>query len=113
MEMAYIISRARAKNMPMVDIQLKLLDTLVMPMVIYRAEVWGFEYLNKLDQLERQSMKLMMNVRSSTPKYMIDTELGRLSLSITIKSRMTGYWGKLLTVKQKNLSYKLYHYVTR
>ena len=59
--MRYIISRAQAKNMPM-DIQLKLFDTLVIPIVTYGAEVWGFEHLNMLDQLELQFLKLVMNV---------------------------------------------------
>ena len=105
--MRYIISRARAKNMP-IDIQLKLFDTLVIPIMTYGAEVWGFEHLNMLDQLELQFLKLVMNVRRSTPKYMIYGELGRLPVSITIKLRMTGFWGKMLTGKQEKLSYNLY-----
>ena len=73
--MRYIISRARAKNMT-IDIQLKLFDTLVIPIMTYGAEVWGFEHLNMLAQLELQFLKLVMNVRRSTPKYMIYGELG-------------------------------------
>ena len=94
--MRYIISRARAKNMP-IDIQLKLFDTLVIPIMTYGAEVWGFEHLNMLDQLELQFLKLVMNVRRSTPKYMIYGELGRLPVSITIQLTMAGFWGKMLT----------------
>ena len=59
-----------------VDIQLKIFDTLVIPIETYGAEVWGFEHLNMLDQLELQFLKLVMNVRRSTPKYMIYGELG-------------------------------------
>ena len=105
--MRYIISRAGEKNMP-IDIQLKLFDTLVIPIMTYGAEVWGFEHLKMLDQLELQFLKLMMNVRKFTPKYMIHGELGWLPVSSTIKSRMAGYWGKLLTGKQEKLSYKPY-----
>ena len=91
-----------------VDIQLKLFDTLVIPIMTYGAKVWGFEHLNMLDQLELQFLKLVMNVRRSIPKCMMYGELGRLPVSITIKLRMAGFWGKMLTGKQEKLSYNLY-----
>ena len=54
--MRYLISRARATNMP-IDIQLKMIDSLVLPILTYSAEVWGFEKLDVIDQLELQFYK--------------------------------------------------------
>ena len=42
---------------------------------------------------------------------MIYGELGRLPVSITIKLRMAGFWGKMLTGKQQKLSYNLYQMI--
>ena len=89
-----------------IDLQLKMLDSLVLPILTYGAEVWGFEKLDLIDQLELHFYKLMMNFRKSTPSYMVYGELGRVPVSIKIKSRMVNFWGKVLNGKKE--IYSLY-----
>ena len=54
-----------------VDIQLKLFDALVIPITTYRVEVWGMEKTKLLDELELQYCKSILNIKNSTPNYMV------------------------------------------
>ena len=53
----------------------------------------------------------MLNVKSSTPSYMVYGELGLKPLECEIKSRMIMYWGKMLIGKREKLSYILYNII--
>jgi len=70
---------------------------------LHRAEIWGFENSAILEKVELQYFKLLLNLRKSTPNYMIYGELGRLPISITIKTRLISFWGELII--GKNLNY--------
>ena len=43
-----IISKARSTDMP-IDIQFKLFDTLVLPIMTYGCEIWGHENFVQLE----------------------------------------------------------------
>jgi len=100
--MRYVLWKTKSTDMP-IDIKLKLYDTLVRPILLYGAEIWGFENSAILEKVELQYFKLLLNLRKSTPNYMIYGELGRLPISITIKTRLISFWGELII--GKNLNY--------
>ena len=102
-----LIARSRYLELS-VEIQLKLFDSLVAPILTYGAEVWGFESTKMLDQLELKFYKLLLNVRNSTPNYMVYGELGRYPISISIKKRMISYWCNLLISNQSKINKDLY-----
>ena len=83
-------------------------QALVAPILTYGAEVWGFESTKMLDQLELKFYKLLLNVRNSTPNYMVYGELGRYPISISIKKRMISYWCNLLISNQSKINKALY-----
>jgi hypothetical protein len=79
----------RIKNQPIpVDLQLKLFDSLVEPILLYGSEVWEFENTCSLEKNHLQFCKKILQVRATTPSYMIYGELGCYPLSIKIKLRM-------------------------
>ena len=45
-----IFRKARGHSLP-VDIQLKLFDCLVLPILLYYCEIWGFEKLEDIEQV--------------------------------------------------------------
>ena len=49
--------------------------------------------------------------RKSTPLYMLYGELGRFYIEVIIKSRMVGYWNKLIQSKGTNISFLMYQYL--
>jgi hypothetical protein len=52
--------------------------------------------------------KILLNLKSSTPNYMVYGELGRYPIDIDIKVRTISYWARLLSGKQAKFSNVLY-----
>ncbi|OWF41333.1 RNA-directed DNA polymerase from mobile element jockey [Mizuhopecten yessoensis] len=100
----------KIRNIPLsVDLQLKLFDSLVSPILLYACEILGFKNTTTIERMHLQFCKRIMNVKNSTPNYMIYGETGRYPLEIEIKTRMIMFWFKLLTGGSKisSLIYKM------
>ena len=91
-----------------VKILLDLFDKMVKPILLYGCEIWGFGNNESLERVHLKFCKLLLNLKTSTPNYMIYGELGRLPIAIDIKIRMVSYWSKLVNGKQSKLSSILY-----
>ncbi len=101
----------KIQNIPIpIDLQLKLFDTLVVPILTYSSEIWGFENKSIIEKLHLQFCKRILGVRSSTPNFMVYGELGRYPLEVTIKLKMVNFWHKLVKGDQK-LSGKMYRLI--
>jgi hypothetical protein len=59
-----------------IDLQLKLFDALVYPILTYSADIWGFENKNIIEKIHLQFCKKILGVRTSTPNCMVYGELG-------------------------------------
>ena len=77
-----------------VECQLKLVDTMVVPVLLYSCEVWGF---GDLTDIEKDFMKYSLHVKKNMPNVMLYGDLGRFPLSVIVKKRVIGYWFDLLT----------------
>ena len=91
------------------DLQLKLFDHMVLPNLCYGSEILGFENLKIIANIHNVFLRKITKVRSSTPMYMLYAEFGRYPIQIIIKCRMIGFWNRIITGKQSNLSFILYH----
>lgn len=69
-----------------IDCQLKLFDNMILPILTYGCEVWGFGDISCIEKVHTDFLKQILHVKKSTPHVMIYGELGRYPLSITIKS---------------------------
>jgi hypothetical protein len=54
-----------------IDLQLKLFDSLVTHILLYSAEVWGFENKGNIEKMHLQFCKKILKVRNSTPNVML------------------------------------------
>ena len=90
------------------DIALKLFDTLVKPVVLYGAEVWGCENCDIVNKVKLRFCKYILHVHKSTCSNMVYGELGETPLYIDIKCKMILYWTRLITSKEKKLSKMIY-----
>ena len=92
-----------------VDLQVKLFDVLISPILLYGSEIWGFGNNSIIEKIHLQFCRKLLHVRTSTPSYMVYGELGRKPMDITIKSNMICYWGRLLQSDNKlsNILYRL------
>jgi hypothetical protein len=94
------------------SVQLTLFDQTVVPVLLYGVEVWGFENMHTIEQLQLKFCKLVLQVKKSTPSVMVYGELGRVPLENIIIQRMVAYWCKLVEGpdnKYSNIMYKLCH----
>ena len=91
-----------------IDLQLKLFDHTVLPIMTYGCEVWGLESCKILEPYHNQFLRSILRARKSTPMYMVYAELGRYPIEITIKSRTIAYWSRIISSKQSKLSNLIY-----
>lgn len=107
-----LISKIRKFGLP-VDVSLDLFDKLITPIVLYGSEVWGFTGENIYCKLHLQFCRLLLRAGKSTPACMIYGELGVVSLSYYVNSRMLNYWFKLVTGKTNKLACLMYRLIRK
>ena len=100
----------RIKNLYLpVDLQLKLFDQTVLPILTYGCEVFGFENCGLLETVHTQFLRNILKARKSTPLYMLYGELGRFPIELTIKCRIINYWVRLISQNtESKIAYKMY-----
>jgi hypothetical protein len=76
-----ILKKCRNLNLP-VDIQLELFDTMVLPVVMYDCEVWGFEKNYILESFCLQFYKILLGLKKTTPNCFLYGELDRYPIYI-------------------------------
>ena len=87
---------------------LDLFDKMIKPILLYGCEVWGFSNNDILEKIHLKYCKILLNLKTSTPSYMVYGELGRYPIYIGIKIRTVYYWARLIVGKQTKYSYILY-----
>ena len=92
-----------------VDLQLKLLDSLVSPILLYASEEWSFENKESIEKVHLQFCKNILKVRSTTPNYMIYGELDKYPMEVMVKRKIVLLWNNLVCESNKlsSILYKL------
>ena len=62
-----------------------LFDKIIIPMLTYGSEIWGYENIDILEKLYIKVCKLLVNLKTSAPNYMLYGEPGRYPLNVTVK----------------------------
>ena len=91
-----------------VDLQLKLFDNTVLPILTYGSEVFGYENLQMLERIHTEFLRKITKTRKSTPLYMLYAELGRYPIELTVKCRMINFWNRIITGKLSKILFTLY-----
>jgi len=63
-----------------------------------------------IEKVHTDLLKRILKVKQSTPSVMLYGDLGRVSLSISIKKRVIGYWYDIIN-SDNNLSSILYRLI--
>lgn len=106
----FLYQRISNLDLP-IDLILKLFDNTIIPILTYSSEIWGYEDNKILERVHCEFLRKISHLKKSTPLYMLYAEFGRHPIDITIKTRMIGFWNRLITGKQSKLSYKIYKYM--
>ena len=93
------------------DLQIKLFDNTILPILTYGCEIFGYESTEILEGVHLEFLRKLARLRKSTPKFMIYAEFGRHPLNIIIKQRMLNFWIRILTGKTSKFSHQIYLYM--
>ena len=79
----------------------KLFDSMVKPILIYGAEIWGTEIADEIEQIQLNFCKDFLGLRNTTVNNcMVLGECGRLPLSVDYHIKAIKYWCKLLIMQE-------------
>ena len=93
-----LIKKSRKLDLS-ISVQLHLFNTMIVPILLYGAEVWAFEDLKILDQFQLQYCKMILKLKKTNPSCMIYHELGITPISVQAQLRLLSYWGKFIDVR--------------
>ena len=109
----FVIKSKKEKfNLP-IDIVLDLFDKMILPILLYGSEIWGFENLENIEIFYRKFLKYILKVNSQTPNCMVYGETGRTHLRVLIKTKMVCFWHKIITGINSKLSYRLLYLLNK
>ena len=94
-----------------VDIQIELFDQLVLPILLYGSEIWGFDVIRDLEVFHMKFCKQILKVNKSTANCMVLGELGRFKLDKYIENRMINFWCGLVHNSKTKMSGMIYEIV--
>ena len=106
-----LLSKTRILGLP-VDIVLELFNVCVVPILLYGAEIWGYENVEELDIFHRQFLRIILKAHKFTPNAMLYGETGTYELATLIDSRMVNFWAKLRNSQGNKISSILCNFVS-
>ena len=80
---------ARKLQLP-IDIQCQLFDHLVLPILLYGSEIWGYEDLLQVEVFHRKFLRLILHVNRCTPDCMIYGETCRGAILTNVEWSVFG-----------------------
>ena len=86
------------------DIMLDLFDKMILPILLYGCEIWGYEDIQQIEIFYRKFLKEVLRLNKQTTNCMVYGEAGRKPLSIIVKTRMVCFWHKAMTDAESKLS---------
>ncbi len=105
-----LIVKYRQLNLP-IDLQLGLFDAILLPVITYGCEVWGYKVLKAIQVVHLTFLKHILGVKKTT--YIVYGELGKCPVNLHIKSRILSYWSMLINGKQGKISHIMYQCVLK
>ena len=76
--------------------KIKLFDAIILPILTYGSEIWGFHPAPEIERVHLKFLKQILCVKPQTSNVTVYGELGRVPLSIISKERILKYWYKLM-----------------
>ena len=86
----------------------KIFDSLVVPILCYGSEVWGYEYQRKIEQVHINFCKSALGVGKYASNSAVLGECGRLQIATRYYIRFIKYWLKILKMDHDSFSRQCY-----
>ena len=102
--------KIRFLNLP-IDLQFDLFNKMIKPILLYGCELWGFGNIDSIERVQLKFFKQILNLKKSTPSFMVYGELGAYPLYIDIQCRMVSFWAKLGNSGNNDIATCLYQLI--
>lgn len=104
-----LLKKIRSLNLT-IDLQVDLFNKMVKPILLYGSELWGHGNCDVIERVQLKFIKHILNLKRSTPTFMIYGELGITPIIVDIKARVISFWSKLVSMQNQptRLSYQMY-----
>ena len=76
----------------------KLFDSIVCPILTYGVEVWGYQYVNKLEKVQSKFCKQYLSLSQNAADFYALGECGRYPLYVVHFVKCIKYWLKLIAL---------------
>ena len=93
------------------DVFTELFERLVIPILLYGSEVWGYECSKQLEVMYNKVMRSFLKLHKTTPMCMVKGELDLKDISEYIENRMLNFWYNVATGEENKISSILYKWV--
>jgi hypothetical protein len=90
------------------DVFFKIYDAQIVPILLYGAELWGYQRYDVIERTHLFACKRFMNVGCHMPNAMIYGDLGRYPMYITSAVRCIKYWFRVVNMPHGRLPKKAY-----
>ena len=60
--------------------------------LLHGSEIWGFKNIDIIERVHLRFCKLILQLKKSTPNFMVYGELGGYPISVIMKVRMIRFW---------------------
>ena len=102
-----VLSNSKKLNLP-TDIQLDLFDKLILPILTYGSEIWGYSNVKGIETVQTKFVKYVLHVNKSTPNFMVLGESGKLSVTYHIQCKMINFWLIIINGSESKMVVKMY-----
>lgn len=85
-----------------------LFDKMILPILTYGCEVWGYHNGDAVEKVHREFLKGLLKVKSTTVNEFVYGEFGRKPLVCGRYVRIVKYWFKLLKQPNNRLTKQIY-----
>ena len=103
-----LLEKAKILKLP-IDVTCDLFDKVVLPVLLYGCEIWGWANLKDIEIFFRNFLRTLLKTFKFTPNCMLYGETGTTDVKTKIMCRMTNFWAKLKPIRTDKFSSMLFH----
>ena len=98
----------QAKFQLPVDILFNLFDVLIIPILIYGSEIWGYSNIDNIEVFYKKFLKNTLRLNLQTTDCMVYGETGRLPIRYFIDQKMINFWHRVANSNESKLTNIMY-----
>ena len=77
---------------------------MVLPILIYGCEIWGFENYNKLDSVQNKASRVFLGLHKFAPLLVLEGDMGWIKTRYRRWTNMLRMWNRLVTLDDDRLT---------